>query len=269
LAARAATSVYATLGVAAATLVVVGAIIAGPSILDCSKDPGGFGACLRDKLGDSGLTTSDVSSELPPAGGWMEAVANEYEPPVSTPVELEGTPADLLAEAAISSVSAAVEVAVAPAAELATLAPAQEEVAVSVALVGPEGALSVDVAVANLEPDTTVALSEPVDGTLVAETPSEAVVDVAVAIEPIDPADDLTSAVEPPPSEPAPVELSAEPLPPEPSSEPVLPPQPEPPAPFSSEPAIVIEFNPNYPNVIVLPPPTEGDNSSIRTLQLN
>lgn len=266
MAARAATSVYATLGVAAATLVVVGAIIAGPSILDCSKDPGGFGACLRDKLGDSALTSPDVSSEQPPAGGWMEAVANEYEPPVSTPVELEGTAADLLAEAAESSVSTAVEVAVAPAAELATLAPAQEEVPVSVALVGPEGAISADVAVANLESGTTIALSEPVDGTLTADTPSEAVVDVAVAVEPIDPAEDLTSAVEPLPSEPAPVELSAEP---EPSSEPVPPPQPEPPAPSSSEPPIVVEFNPSYPNVIVLPPPREGDDSSIRTLQLN
>jgi hypothetical protein len=32
---------------------------------------------------------------------------------------------------------------------------------------------------------------------------------------------------------------------------------------------LMIEFNPQYPNVLVLPPPTTGDNSSFRSLQLN
>jgi hypothetical protein len=267
LAARAATSVYATLGVAAATLVVVGAILVGPSILECSKDGGGLGACLRDKAADNGLISPDVSSEPPPPAGWMEAVANEYEPPVSASVALEDAPVELAVVAAETSSSAAVDVAIAPAAELATIAPAQEETPVSVALVGPEGAISADVTVADIAPDAPVVLSQPVDGTLTAETPTEPVVDVAIAVEPIDLADDLTSAVEPPPSEPAVADLSAEPLPAEPSAEPV--PSSEPPPAPSSEPAIVVEFNPNYPNVIVLPPPVVGDDSSFRSLQLN
>jgi hypothetical protein len=113
---------------------------------------------------------------------------------------------------------------------------------------------------------------------LTADTPSQQAVDVAVAVEPVPPADELTSAVEPPPSEPAVVDLSAEPVPsepegsepssaPPPSSEPASSSEPEPPAP-SSEP-IVVEFNPQYPNVIVLPPPAVGDDSSFRSLQLN
>jgi len=278
LAAGAATSVYATLGVAAATLAAVGAILVGPSILECSRDAGGFGACLRGKAADNGLVSNEISSEQPAPAGWMEAIANEYEPPASVPVELEGTAADLLAAAAEISSSEAVEVAVAPAAEVATTAPAQEEPAVSVALVGPEGALSADVVPVDVAPDAPAVLSQPGDGILTADTPSQPAVDIAIAVEPVPPADDLTSAVEPPPTEPAVVDLSAEPLPSEPessepSSEPAPPSEPEPssepqpPAP-SSEP-IVVEFNPQFPNVILLPPPTEGDDSSFRSLQLN
>jgi hypothetical protein len=284
LAARAVTSVYATLGVAAATLVVVGAILVGPSILECARDAGGLGACLRGKAAENGLISPDISSDQPAPAGWMEAVANEYEAPASAPVELEGARADLLAEAAEISSAEAIEVAVAPAAELATVAPAQEEPAVSVALVGPEGEISARIAVVDAGSGGAADLSQPTDGTLTAETPSEAAVDVAVAIQPIDPADELTSAVEPPPSEPAPVELSAEPVPsePEPSQpEPSLEPEPPQPGPSSEatpepssepepeEPAIVVEFNPQFPNVIVLPPPTAGDDSSFRSLQLN
>jgi len=278
LAARAATSVYATLGVAAATLVVVGAILVGPALLECSRDGGGFGACLRGKAADSGLISQELSSEQPAPAGWMEAVANEYAPPVSVQVELEGTPADLLAEVAESSSAEAAQVAITPAAELATIAPAQEEPAVSVALNGPQGEISARGTLVEKGVDGIAGLSQSDDGMLMAEAPSEAAAGVSVAVEPIGPADDLTSAVEPPPSEAAPVELSAEPISsepepsdPEPShpqpSEP-SPPSSEPEAPFA-EPAIVVEFNPQFPNVIVLPPPTVGDDSSFRLLQLN
>ena len=78
MAARATISVYATLGVATATVAVVGAIIVGPAILDCSRDAGAFGACLRGKAADSGLISPKASSEQPTPAGWMEAVANEY-----------------------------------------------------------------------------------------------------------------------------------------------------------------------------------------------
>jgi hypothetical protein len=39
--------------------------------------------------------------------------------------------------------------------------------------------------------------------------------------------------------------------------------------PVEAPPPVAIEFNPQYPNVLVLPPPTTGDNSSFRSLQLN
>jgi hypothetical protein len=271
---RATTSVYATLGVAAATLLVVGGILAGPAVLECSRDPGGFGACLRDKVSDSGLiapgtesleqpsVVADISSEPePPPTGWMEAAANEFELPVAGLVELAGTPANLLADVADTGGSEAVEVAVAPATELATTTPAQEQAPVSVALVGPDGALGADAAPVEDDATAVVELSQAPSGTLVADASSEPPPAELLAVAPIDQSGDLTSVVAPPSSEPAPVELSAEPV----SSEPE--PAPEPDAP--SEPAIVVEFNPQYPNVLVLPPPAAGDNSSFRSLQLN
>ena len=102
----------ATVGVAAATLLVVGGILAGPAILECSRDSKGFGACLRDKVADTGLIApdterterpeivADISSEptLPQApAGWMEANANEYDPPASVPVDLSSSPAAIAA----------------------------------------------------------------------------------------------------------------------------------------------------------------------------
>ncbi|MEO7222723.1 MAG: hypothetical protein ABIY37_09640 [Devosia sp.] len=267
---RATNSVYATIGVAAATLLVVGGILAGPSILECSRDADGFGACLREKVADSGLIAPDVSSEPSPPAGWMEAVANEYEAPASTPVGLEGSRAELVAEDVTVASSEPVEVAIAPAMELATVTVAPSGELANVELVGPQGAISADVATADTGSDGTAQLSQPNDGELTAAAPSPPAFEVAITPEPIDPADDLTSAVEPPPSEPAPVELSAEPTPvepepPEPSSVSPVPSE----SPSSSEPGLVIEFNPQYPNVLVLPPPASGDNSSFRSLQLN
>ncbi|MEO6012763.1 MAG: hypothetical protein ABIQ30_04150 [Devosia sp.] len=95
--ARTSISVSATIGVAMATLLVVGGILAGPAILDCSKDSAHFGACLRDKVSNSGLIgpeqetierpalISEVPPDTPPihaeasrAQGWIEANATEY-----------------------------------------------------------------------------------------------------------------------------------------------------------------------------------------------
>jgi hypothetical protein len=260
--------VYATLGAAAATLLVVGGILVGPSILECSRDAGGFGACLRAKAADNGLIAHDISSEPPPAG-WMEAAANEFEAPVSAPIGLEGTRADLVAADATLESGEPIEVAIAPAAELATAALVPSDEAPDVALVAPEGEVSAELAVADAGAGGTAELSQPGGGELTAVAPSQAATQVTIAPEPIDVADELTSAVEPPSSEPAPVELSAEPLPVEP--EPSLPSSSEPVSsePPSSEPVPVVVFNPKYPNVIVLPPPVSGDNSSFRSLKLN
>jgi hypothetical protein len=288
---RATNSVYATLGVAAATLVVVGGILAGPSILECSRDADGFGACLRDKVAESGLiapdddgvdkpeVVADISSEPsapPPPTGWMEAAANEFEPPTSVPVDLAGTPADIAVAELVTEPVAPIEVAVAPAAELATAALAPSEEAAIVELTGPELGVVAEATsssepseatrIALVNPDGQITavipiLDAPIEGTAVLAPPSglnvegasaEPVVEATVTPEPIEPPGTLT-VVDPAPSEPAPVELTAEA-----SVEPV-------PAPTSA----IIEFNPQYPNVLVLPPPAEGDNSSFRSLQLN
>lgn len=227
-----AASVNLTVAAAMATLVVVGAILAGPAILDCSKVPGGFGACLRDRL-----DPTPVTPPAPPLeDGWLDANANEYEPPASPPIELEASTAALSAVELPSAMVAPVEVAVAPpAADLAIASPAPDAGTVSVALVGPEGTMAVAAA---------------------PEPPA----DPSAAPEPLVPAPDLVIPVVPPSSEPAPVVLSAEP-----SSEPSVEPEP------SSEPAptLIVEFNPAYPNVIVLPAPLSGDDSAFRSLQLN
>jgi hypothetical protein len=266
---RAATSVYATLGVAAATLLVVGGILAGPSILECSRDGGSFGACLRDKAGDSGLITPDPAVEPPAPTGWMEAAANEFDAPPSAPVELAGSPAAMLANELAAASDEPIEMAIAPAADLAAVtAPPSAETAV-VALAGPEGEVSADVKPAAPPPTGTAALNQPETGSLSARAPVPEVAEVVIAPQPIDHADDLTSAVEPPPPEPAPVELEpVDPAPPPDEPEPSEPVDGTPEQAFS-EPVIVVEFNPQYPNVIVLPPPAAGDNSSIRSLQLN
>jgi hypothetical protein len=216
-----------------ATLLAVGGILAGPAILDCSKTPGGFGACLRDKLDPAEPITPPVTDD-----GWMDAAANEYEPPASVPVELEASPAQLAAaELPAESIEPAEAAIAPPAAELAIASPPPEADTASVALIGPEGTLSV--AAASAEPPSA-----------------------PVAPQPLAPAPELAIPVAPPSSEPAPVELSAEPSAPPPPEEPSSEPEP-------SAPTLVVEFNPSYPNVIVLPTPLTGDDSSFRSLQLN
>jgi hypothetical protein len=264
-ASRAALSVSATVGVALATLLVVGGILAGPAILECSSDPNGFGACLRDRVADSGLlapdaerteqpgVVADISSEpsLPPApAGWMEANANEYEPPIGAPVDLTGSPAEIAAvEVALSS-EAAVEVAVVPPVEIAAGVPLPVEAPVAVTLDGTEPSLLAEGASSSAPvPATEVALVGPQGGVTAISPAPEVTLDAAAALTQPD-----GLLVETPVAGPIVplVELRAEA-----SVEPVEVPPP------------AIEFNPQYPNVLVLPPPATGDNSSFRSLQLN
>ena len=254
----------ATVGVALATLLVAGSILAGPTVLECSRDSNGFGACLRDKIGAGGLlapdarqpdVVADVPSDAPlpspVAGGWMEANANEYEPPASVPVELNATAADLAAAELAPASEAPVEVAIVPPMELAigTSAPPGEGAAVmldgagldlvaegtpssdpeppaEVALVGPQGAVTAMSPVPEVSADAGATLTM-ADGLQAAGADGETSVAVVAP-------------------EPAPVTVEATP---------------------EAPPAIV--FNPQYPNVLVLPPPASGDNSSFRSLQLN
>lgn len=97
-------SLTLTLGAALATCVVVAAILGGPAILDCSRDSGSIGACLRDKIDDSGffgrkapatVVTTAKAPIVPPAprprpAGWIEANATEYVPPPPAVAILSG-----------------------------------------------------------------------------------------------------------------------------------------------------------------------------------
>ena len=114
--ARAAASLSLTIGVACVTVLIVGGILAGPTILDCSHQPQSFGACLRDRLDHSRLVPIHsepsqvpvLSSELPASAapappssiadnsghpdGWLDARANEYEPPATSALEPPALP---------------------------------------------------------------------------------------------------------------------------------------------------------------------------------
>jgi hypothetical protein len=232
----AAASVNLTIAAAMATLVAVGGILAGPAILDCSKTPGGFGACLRDRLDRS----PPVPLGPPIEDGWLDANANEYEPPSSPPVDLEASPAALSASELPSASAVPAEVAIAPPSDLAVASPVLDMPTATVALLGPEGTLAV------------------------AAVPGPSA-DPSVARQPLVPTPDLAIPVEPPSSEPAPVVLSAES-----SSEPPSPePTPVEPEPSLEPPTLIVEFNPAYPNVIVLPTPLTGEDSSFRSLEFN
>jgi hypothetical protein len=228
----AAASINLTIAVAMATLVAVGGILAGPAILDCSKNPGGIGACLRDRLDPPG----PVTPPAPPfEDGWIDAAANEYEPPAVAPVELESSPANLTVAGLPPDPPMPPEIVVAPAAELDIASPQPDEEIASVAIAAPPGDLTVVSPEPTPDPITTAALSQPPAG------------DIAI-----------TATPEPIFAVPPPVTLSAEPT--------AVAPEPEP---SPEEPTLVVEFNPIYPNVIVLPAPLSGDDSSFRALELN
>ena len=58
-----------TFGIAAATLVVVIAVLAGPSVVECSSSADGLGACLRGKIdGLTGAATTTTAETPAPAG---------------------------------------------------------------------------------------------------------------------------------------------------------------------------------------------------------
>jgi nucleoid-associated protein YgaU len=87
-----------TIGAAAATLVVVAAILAGPTLVNCSSSADGLAACFRDSLGKAGLLpkTGITTPETAPA----EAAAPHAGPtpagtskPAATPDTVTVSPA--------------------------------------------------------------------------------------------------------------------------------------------------------------------------------
>jgi hypothetical protein len=143
-----AASISTTIGAAAATLLVVGAILVWPSASHCAAESEGWGTCLRNLLSERGLPEPDAPVEplQPPAGpsGRLEARADEPAAPKVTMIEIAGSPARLNA-AEIPVVSpASPQVALAPAApELAVVAvPAAPTNTTPATLNDPAGALS-------------------------------------------------------------------------------------------------------------------------------
>ncbi len=258
----------ATLGVAAATLLVVGGILAGPSLLECSGNSGALVACLRDKLHDTGIvspepeTAADTPSEsgaAPVPAGWMEAKANEYEAATSASADLISAPASITAVEASPPAEIPVEVAVVPPAELAAAVPRPTEDALAVALDGDAASLLArGTASATPPPPAAVALVGPQGEVTALSLAPEVSVDGTTGL--TQPPGRAEGFVEAPPEQDAgPVELQASA-----SAEPIAAP-----ATVKPPPPVVVEFDPQYPNVLVLPPPAEGDNSSFRALQLD
>ena len=304
---RAATSVSLTAGVAFATLLVVAGILAGPAVLDCSHQTGGFGVCLRGKVVESGLLPQDEAlapmavtspdAAMPPAvaeplrkPGWIEAKATEYEaaqPPgfaqLHAPAGTIGADGN-----AAGAPAAAVEIALArPGGDLSAdgAAPsAADPAGPAEMIVGPTGQLSADGrALAMVDPAATtlaplpgsvsaighdgaalplsgVATAGPrgvplVTGSIGTTGGRSASAMLEASLQPIVP------SIMPPALEPTPVAPLAAPvrkLPVKAAAALKLHRQAKP----------TIKYDPHYPNVLMLPPPNTGENSSFATLEV-
>jgi hypothetical protein len=135
----------------------------------------------------------------------------------------------------------------------------EDEPAAKVALVGPVGAITASILPPPVASDPKATLVPPPEkpsGTLSVTVPVEpATTGVPLRVTPVPTLPRRQLPVE---AAPPPVELTAE-ISPAPIAAPVR--RPWPPA----APAPVIKFNPAFPNVVVLPPPATGANSSIQS----
>ena len=285
-----------TIGASFATLVAVAAILVWPTVSQCSSDPAGFGSCLRGVLAERGLLApnnidhpagpdvpSDPALPILPAkpAGWLEATAAEVAPTRIAPVELTGGPAgELNGQGAMPDLPLS-PILLAPAAKVdatvAALSDAPEAVA---RLSGDLGVLAATGSVTDDEPVAKVALVGPVGAVTATAVPPPVAADPLAKLVPVKPTGTLSvtgpaeasSAAEPVPVAPLPakpklalpvqaapsvVELTAEVAP-----MPIAVPARRPDPPVEAPP--VITFNPAYPNVVVLPPPATGANSSIQ-----
>ena len=327
--ANAATSLSLTISVAVATLVVVTGILAGPTILDCARDGSKFGACLRDRVADSGLIAPEgetiekpelvsetppplppLVEEPPPPAGWIEANANEYAPrdPASVVLVAPKGALKLAGEAGVTpppvvdvalvrrdgDISATVPEASATAPATAAITARAGDISatgrvtgpaaltVDVALAAPAGTLDASVGVPDA-PDAALAEIVARTGDLSAAGNAAPEVTGSTEVALAGPTGDLSATgLAPMPVVPLPpvllgprgtvsavgvgdtgVSLEAS----------VSPSRVVAPARTSRLPPIapraVNGFDPQFPDVLVLPPPITGEESSFRTLQLN
>lgn len=260
-----------TIGAATATLVVTTTILAWPTISDCSSEGADLAACLRDRF-------VGLPAEAPPRDdAWMAAHATETQLPSVPGVELTVEYAGTLKGAPAVITPQALDIELIPTKEVATIAVTRENppplveisgapselgakmvassgVAASpVALGGSTGAIWAEGLDLKAAPSVAAEISPVLDGSLVASGPEPDVSSVeAVPIEAVGLPIALPLVADP--VAPVAVTLTADSAPePAPITEPDAPPP-------------IIEFNPVFPNVIVLPSPVTGENSSIRTL---
>jgi len=276
--ARAAASLSLTIAVACATLLVVGGILAGPALIECSHKPGSPMACVDEKLARWEGTSEAPSSEAPQVAsssssvalsapllvgssneqpGWIDARATEYEPPRASSVEVPASSAELASVA--STVSSVPE-------ESASEAPAGDRPAIDVADFDPAVPLPDATAI-----PLTTSITVPAEPRPVLDPPPAAPqTSLWVSAPPITGSiaqPPLEAIVEPPPMPrpamevaPPQVELAppthASPLP-VPPKKLAIAKRPKPPA---------FRNDPRFPNVVVLPPPNSGSTSSFVVL---
>lgn len=286
-----AASISTTFGAAAATLVIAGAILAWPTLSVCGADARGFGACLRDSLADRGLLPADDISvdnkggeadpplpiPRPAQEGWLAAIAAEPPAPELGVVELTAPPPGIMAGVSEAPPPPTPSVALAPTAPLAAeLAAEPSKPADVVQLEGSAGTLTAMAAKAPEDEVATVALAAP-QGALNASGSAVPERDVPV-MNILDQIDRRLSAGSAEPETPPAAPVAVEPLPvkpaPPPRRAPAKPKPAPPPVELQAEaaperPPVKPVYNPAFPNVVVLPAPAAGENSSIRTLTLN
>jgi len=141
---RTAASLSLTIGVAVATLLVAGGILAGPSILECGRDGGTFGACLRAKAAGAGLIHAPVVADPDKTSsrpdGWIAADATEYVSPPPATANLTAGAGAVAADGSVASPrgpSGSTAMARAPGALTATAGPSPVSSPTDIALAAP------------------------------------------------------------------------------------------------------------------------------------
>jgi hypothetical protein len=282
-----------TIGVAFATVLVVGGILAMPAVIDCSHQGGSVGACLRDKLEHSGMKPLDAASSssaapvlsseaAPPAvpepavtapipvvtphdEGWIDARANEYEP---IPLQAEvsgavGAQPQLAASAELAPlpVEAPPEVTGSIGAKLEVDASASLVAEAAEPAAAPSVQISTDIGEASpsVSPPTAAAK-------LLSVTPPDVTGNIG-SNAPISGGATLlaqTALPVAPPRPPAAVQRPKADVKPRPV---VAPKGPTRHLPARKPPRAVFKNDPRFPSITVLPPPSAGQNSSFATLQ--
>jgi hypothetical protein len=269
-----------TIGIAVATLVAGSGILVGPTVLQCSRQPQSVGACLRARVVDAGFLPPEptppaiVSSQesVSRAPGWIEANATEYETPASGVAALSAQPGQLDAFGALPG----------------------PEISAEIALVDPGVTMQADGFAPLARPSGDAALTPTITGSIDATGDGDLSGGLAgdASVEP--------RVLPPPPQAAGHVGITARgqgraflapqliaDLSPVPSLTevvaPIVPKMPPPrlvPRPPASpkataqaKPARIAKphppkYDPRYPNVLVLPPPNTGENSSFATLEV-